>query len=43
MYQKTSLEFLRRIKQLKDNGSEKRVVAMIASHNEDTIRFTIKK
>ena len=43
MYQKTLLECLRRIKEIKETNGEKRVGAMVASHNEDTIRFTIQK
>ena len=43
MYQKCTIEFLSRIKELKERDGEKRIAAMIASHNEDTVRFTIEK
>jgi proline dehydrogenase len=43
MYEKTLMEFLRRIRELKASNSPKRIAAMVASHNEDTVRFTIQK
>jgi len=43
MYEKTLMEFLRRIQELKASDSPKRIAAMVASHNEDTVRFTIQK
>jgi len=43
MYHNTLTECLRRIKQLKDTTEEKRIGIMVASHNPDTVRFTIQK
>jgi len=43
MYEKTLMECLVRIKDLKEKTSERRIAAMVASHNEDTIRFALKK
>ncbi|KAK9499784.1 hypothetical protein O3M35_002756 [Rhynocoris fuscipes] len=43
MYHRTLSECLRRIKDLKDNGQENRISVMVASHNEDTIRFAIEQ
>lgn len=43
MYEKTLMECLTRIKDLKEKTNERRIAAMVASHNEDTIRFAIKK
>lgn len=43
-YHRTFAECLRQIKQLKEQGvKEKRIVIMVASHNEDTIRLAIDK
>lgn len=42
-YHKTLTECLRRIKDLKDNGQPNRINVMVASHNEDTVRFAIEK
>lgn len=42
MYHKTLAECLRRIKKLKDAGVDpKKIAIMVASHNEDTVRFAI--
>lgn len=44
MYHKTLTECLRRIKVLKDKGDDmKKIAIMVASHNEDTVRFAIQK
>ncbi|XP_037943937.1 proline dehydrogenase 1, mitochondrial isoform X2 [Teleopsis dalmanni] len=44
MYHKTLTECLRRIKIIKDSGDDqKKVGIMVASHNEDTVRFAIEK
>ena len=43
MYHTTLTECLRRIKELKDDGEEKKIAIMVASHNEDTVRFAIQK
>ncbi|XP_008196157.1 proline dehydrogenase 1, mitochondrial isoform X2 [Tribolium castaneum] len=43
MYHKTLTECLRRIKAFKDLGEEKKIAIMVASHNEDTVRFAIQK
>lgn len=43
MYEKTLLECLKRIKDLKSKTDERRIAAMVASHNEDTVRFAIQK
>lgn len=44
MYHSTLLECLRRIKTLKDKGQPPNKIAiMVASHNEDTVRFAIEK
>ncbi|XP_034490099.1 proline dehydrogenase 1, mitochondrial isoform X1 [Drosophila innubila] len=43
MYHKTLTECLRRIKVLKDVGDDARKIGiMVASHNEDTVRFAIE-
>lgn len=42
-YHKTLTECLRRIKDLKGKGEEKKIGIMVASHNEDTVRFAIEK
>ncbi|EDW06393.1 uncharacterized protein Dmoj_GI21543, isoform A [Drosophila mojavensis] len=43
MYHKTLAECLRRIKVLKDCGQDARKIGiMVASHNEDTVRFAIE-
>ncbi|XP_058454211.1 proline dehydrogenase 1, mitochondrial isoform X1 [Malaya genurostris] len=44
MYHKTFTECLRRIRILKDAGEDpKKIAIMVASHNEDTVRFAIEK
>ncbi|BES90393.1 Proline dehydrogenase [Nesidiocoris tenuis] len=43
MYHKTLTECLRRIKDLKDKGKPNSIGIMVASHNEDTVRFAIEK
>ncbi|KAJ4448968.1 hypothetical protein ANN_00360 [Periplaneta americana] len=44
MYHRTLTECLRRIKDLKDRSEDARKIAiMVASHNEDTVRFAIEK
>ncbi|XP_059611661.1 proline dehydrogenase 1, mitochondrial isoform X2 [Phlebotomus argentipes] len=44
MYHKTLTECLRRIKKLKESGEDaKKIGIMVASHNEDTVRFAIEK
>lgn len=44
MYHKTLTECLRRIKHLKNGGHDpKKIAIMVASHNEDTVRFAIEK
>lgn len=38
------MECLRRMKQYKDKGEDpKKIGIMVASHNEDTVRFAIEK
>nr|XP_022904865.1 proline dehydrogenase 1, mitochondrial isoform X2 [Onthophagus taurus] len=44
MYHKTLTECLRRIKEMKTKGEDmKKIGIMVASHNEDTVRFAIQK
>lgn len=44
MYHNTLLECLNRVKDLKDSGDvANKVAIMVASHNEDTVRFAIQK
>ncbi|GFQ89963.1 proline dehydrogenase 1, mitochondrial [Trichonephila clavata] len=43
MYHKTLSEMLRQIVEDIQAGNEKRIGVMVATHNEDTIRFTVKK
>ena len=44
MYHRTLTECLRRIKDLKDrNMDARRIAIMVASHNEDTVRFALEK
>ena len=44
MYHKTLVECLRRIKEMKTKGEDpKKIGIMVASHNEDTVRFSIQK
>lgn len=43
-YHRTLMECLRRMKQYKDKGEDpKKIGIMVASHNEDTVRFAIEK
>ncbi|KAM0727682.1 Proline dehydrogenase 1, mitochondrial [Formica fusca] len=43
-YHRTLMECLRRMKQYKDKGVDpKKIGIMVASHNEDTVRFAIEK
>lgn len=43
-FHKTLMECLRRMKQYKDKGVDpKKIGIMVASHNEDTVRFAIEK
>jgi len=42
MYHKCLTECMNRIRDLKSQGEAKRVGIMVASHNEDTIRYAIK-
>jgi len=43
MYHKCLLECMRRISLYKQAGTKKRVGVMVASHNEDTVRFTLQQ
>lgn len=44
MYHTTLTECLRRIKEMKMKGEDmKKIGIMVASHNEDTVRFAIQK
>jgi proline dehydrogenase len=43
MYHRTLTECLRRIKDLKVKGKPNQIGIMVASHNEDTVRFAIEK
>lgn len=43
MYHNTLSECLRRIKAFKDKGDDKKIAIMVASHNENTVRFAIEK
>lgn len=43
MYHRTLAECLRRIKDIKNRGADKKIGIMVASHNEDTVRFAIEK
>ncbi|XP_014271219.1 proline dehydrogenase 1, mitochondrial [Halyomorpha halys] len=43
MYQETLAECLRRITDLREKGLQKRIAIMVASHNEDTVRYAIQK
>ncbi|XP_034933725.1 proline dehydrogenase 1, mitochondrial isoform X2 [Chelonus insularis] len=43
-YHRTFMECLKKMKQYKDRGEDpKKLAIMVASHNEDTVRFAIKK
>lgn len=43
MYHRTLSESLRRIQDAKSKGEGKKIAIMVASHNEDTVRYTIDK
>jgi len=43
MYHKCLIECMSRMKYLKDQDKPKKVGIMVASHNEDTVRFAIEK
>ncbi|GIY11428.1 hypothetical protein CDAR_536042 [Caerostris darwini] len=43
MYHKTLTEILRQIVEDIEAGSDKKIGVMVATHNEDTIRFAVKK
>ncbi|KAL1122127.1 hypothetical protein AAG570_003533 [Ranatra chinensis] len=43
LYHKIFYECLHRIKDLKDKGMPNKIGIMVASHNEDTVRFAIEK
>ena len=43
MYQKSLNECLKRISKLKAETAERRVVAMVASNNEDTVRYALEQ
>nr|ADC67082.1 proline dehydrogenase isoform 2 [Leptinotarsa decemlineata] len=43
MYHNTLTECLRRVKAFKEKGEDKKIAIMVASHNEDTVRFAIEK
>ncbi|CAH0548852.1 unnamed protein product [Brassicogethes aeneus] len=43
MYHSTLTECLQRIKAFKDKGEDKKIAIMVASHNENTVRFAIEK
>lgn len=43
MYHKCLIECMNRMKYLKDQDKPKKVGIMVASHNEDTVRFAIEK
>jgi proline dehydrogenase len=44
MYHRTLTECLRRIKDLKNRSEDaKKIAIMVASHNENTVRFAIEK
>ncbi|XP_054272368.1 proline dehydrogenase 1, mitochondrial-like [Macrosteles quadrilineatus] len=43
MYHKTLTECLKQIKVLKDTGQPNKIAIMVASHNEDTVRFAIEQ
>lgn len=43
MYERCLLETLRRIQQYKKIAQPKKLAIMVASHNEDTVRFTVQK
>ncbi|CAG0898934.1 unnamed protein product [Darwinula stevensoni] len=43
MYHEVLMECLNRIKRYKDAEDEKRVAVMVATHNEDSVRFTVQK
>jgi len=43
MYHKCLLDCMNRIKHFEKQGMEKRVGIMVASHNEDTVRFAIEQ
>jgi len=43
MYHNCLLECMRRIKDLKEQEKMKKLGIMVASHNEDTVRFAIEK
>merc|ERR1740123_1952407 len=43
MYHKCLLDCMYRIKHFENHGKEKRVGIMVASHNEDTVRFAIEQ
>lgn len=41
MYHDTLTECLTRINNLKENGEVNKIGIMVASHNEDTVRFAL--
>ncbi|XP_043205383.1 proline dehydrogenase 1, mitochondrial-like isoform X2 [Amphibalanus amphitrite] len=43
MYERCLLETLRRIQHYKKYGQPRKLAIMVASHNEDTVRFTVQK
>lgn len=43
MYHSTLTECLKRIKAFKEKGEDKKIAIMVASHNENTVRFAIEK
>lgn len=43
MYQRNVNEAMTRIKRMKEIGDPKKICIMMATHNEDTVRFVIKK
>jgi len=42
MYHKCLIECMNRMKDLKNHGKPKKIGIMVASHNEDTVRFAIE-
>jgi len=43
MYERCLLETLRRVQHYKQYAQPKKLAIMVASHNEDTVRFTVQK
>lgn len=43
MYERNAVEVMTRMKRMKEIGQPHKICIMMATHNEDTVRFVIKK